>query len=123
MPSERSPNPMWQALSDVKKAEAAQELRDGYSLEEKPGEITVLRDLIAKLPVAFLLKLGNEKEVKNAKQPKGNRQYYATLERNLISVVSVAFPACVLKEHETQRTTRGQRFKGLYFDGLCSSNS
>ena len=123
MPSERSPNPMWQALSDVKKAEAAQELRDGYSLEEKPGEITVLRDLIAKLPVAFLLKLGNEKEVKNAKQPKGNRQYYATLERNLISVVTVAFPACVLKEHETQRTTRGKRFQGLYFDGLCSSNS
>ena len=123
MPSERSPNPMWQALSDVKKAEAAQELRDGYSLEEKPGEITVLRDLIAKLPEAFLLKLGNEKEVKNAKQPKGNRQYYATLERNLISVVTVAFPACVLNEHETQRITRGKRFQGLYFDGLCSSNS
>ncbi len=114
---------MWQALSDVKKAEAAQELRDGYSLEEKAGEIVILRDLIAMLPEAFLLKLGNEKEVKNAKQPKGNRQYYATLERNLISVVSVAFPACVLKEHETQRTTRGKRFQGRYFDGLCSSNS
>ena len=115
--------PIWQALSDAKVAEAVRDLRDGYSLEEKVGEITVLRDLIAKLPEAFLLKLGNEKEVKNAKQPTGNRQYYATLERNLITVVSVAFPACVLKEHETQRTTRGKRFQGRYFDGLCSSNS
>ena len=114
---------MWQALSDVKKAAAVQELRGGYRLEEKEGKIVILRDLFAMLPEAFLLKLGSEKEVKNAKQPKGNRQYYATLERNLISVVTVAFPACVLKKHETQRTTRCKRFQGLYFDGLCSSNS
>ena len=74
---------MWQALSDVKKAEAAQELRDGYSLEEKAGEIVILRDLIAKLPRAFLLtlSLGNEKEVTNALKPNASRKYYATLER------------------------------------------
>ena len=114
MPSERSPNPMWQALSDVKKAEAAQELRDGYSYEEKAGEITVLRDLIAKLPRAFLLKLGNEKEVTMALTPNAPRKYYATLERNLQSVVLTAFPTCTIEENTTGR----QGFKGLYIDGL-----
>ena len=79
---------MWQALSDVKKAQAVQELRDRYSLEEKAGEIVILRDLIAMLSRAFLLKLGNEKEVDYAKQPRVNRKFYATLEHNLLSVVT-----------------------------------
>ena len=118
MPSERSPNPMWQALSDVKKAEAVQELRDRYSLEEKAGEIVILRDLIAMLSRAFLLKLGNEKEVDYAKQPRVNRKFYATLEHNLLSVVMDAFPICTIKENTTGR----QGFKGLYIDGLFSGS-
>ena len=107
---------MWQALSDVKKAELAQELRDGYSYEEKAGEITVLRDLIAKLLRAVLLtlSLGNEKEVTNALKPNESRKYYATLECNLLSVVLAAFPTCTIGENTTGR--RG--FKGLYIDGL-----
>ena len=116
MPSERSPNPMWQALSDVKKVELAQELRNGYSYEEKAGQITVLRDLIAKLPRAFLLtlSLGNEKEVTMALNPNVPRKYYATLEHNLLSVVLTAFPTCTIEENTTGR----QGFKGLYIDGL-----
>ena len=121
MPSERSPNPMWQALSDVKKAEASQELRDGYSLEEKAGEITVLRDLIAELPQTFLLNLGSEKEVKAAKKPNSPRQHYARLEQNLRSVVLAAFPTCQILENDSQRTIGGRRFKGPYIDGLYLS--
>ena len=112
---------MWQALSDVKKAEAAQELRDGhpgYSLKENEGEITVLRDLIAKLPRAFLLKLGDENEVKAAQKPNSARQHYARLEQNLRSVVLAAFPTCQILENDSQRTIGGRRFKGPYIDGL-----
>ena len=119
MPSERPPTPpMRQALSDVKKAEAAQELRDGYSYEEKAGEIVILRDLIAKLPRAFLLKLGNEKEVTNALKPNSARQHYARFEQNLRSVVTAAFPTCRILENDTQMTIGGRRFKGPYIDGL-----
>ena len=100
----------------MKKAEAVQELRDGYSFKEKAGKIVKLRDLIAKLPRAFLLKLGNEREVDYAKQPSVNRKFYATLERNLLSVVMDAFPNCTIEENTTGR----QRFKGLYIDGLSS---
>ena len=107
---------MWQALSDVKKAEAVQELRDRYSLEEKAGEIVILRDLIAMLSRAFLLKLGNAKEVGYAKQPRVNRKFYATLEHNLLSVVMDAFPNCTIEENTTGR----QGFKGLYIGGLSS---
>ena len=109
---------MRQALSDVKKAEAVQELRDGYSYEEKAGEIVILRDLIAKLPRAFLLtlSLGNEKEVTKALKPNAPRKYYATLERNLQSVVLTAFPTCTIEENTTGR----QGFKGLYIDGLSA---
>ena len=110
---------MRQALSDVKKAEAAQELRDGYSYEEKAGEITVLHDLIAKLPRAFLLKLGNENEVKAAQKLNSPRQHYARLEQNLCSVVTAAFPACRILENDTRKEIGGRRFKGLYIDGLC----
>ena len=109
---------MRQALSDVKKAEAAQELRDGYSYEEKAGEIVILRDLIAKLPRAFLLKLGNEKEVTNALKPNSARQHYARFEQNLRSVVTAAFPTCRILENDTQMTIGGRRFKGPYIDGL-----
>ena len=107
---------MWQALSDVKKAAAVQELRGGYSFKEKAGEIVILRNLIAKLPEAFLLKLGNEKELTNAKKPNAGRKFYATLERNLLSVVLTAFPTCTIDENTTGR--RG--FKGLYINGLSS---
>lgn len=100
----------------MKKAAAVQELRDCSFLEEKAGEITVLRDLFAVLPEAFLLKLGSEKEVENAKQPRVNRKRYATLERNLLSVVRAAFPTCTIKENTTGR----HGFKGLYIDGLSS---
>ena len=114
---------MRQALSDVKKAEAAQELRDGYSLEEKAGEIVILRDLIAKLPRAFLLtlSLGSEKEVKAVKKPNSPRQHYARLEQNLRSVVLAAFPTCQILENDSQRTIGGRRFKGPYIDGLYLS--
>ena len=111
---------MWQALSDAVKAAAVQELRDGYSFEEKAGEIVILRDLIKMLPRTFLLLIGSDKEVENAKQPKANRQFYATLEQNLLSVVRAAFPTCTIMEHKKQHTTGGKRFKGLYIDGLCS---
>ena len=111
---------MWQALSDVKKAAAVQELRGGYRLEEKEGKIVILRDLFAMLPQTFLLLLGSDKEVENAKQPNSARKFYATLEQNLLSAVLAAFPTCTVKEHEKQHAIGGKRFKGLYIDGLCS---
>ena len=107
---------MWQALSDALKAVVVQELRDGYAFEEKAGKIVVLRDLIKMLPLTFLLLIGSDKEVENAKQPRVNRKHYATLERNLLSVVRAAFPTCTIEENTTGR--RG--FKGLYIDGLSS---
>ena len=110
---------MRQALSDVKKAEAAKELRDGYSYEEKAGEITVLRDLIDVLPEAFLLKLGNENEVKAAQKLNSPRQHYARLEQNLCSVVTAAFPACRILENDTRKEIGGRRFKGPYIYGVC----
>ena len=111
---------MWQVLSDVKKAAAVQEIRDGYAFEEKAGKVVTLHELIGMLPLTFLLNLGSDKEVKAAKHPKANRKFYATLEKNLRSVVLAAFPTCTIKEHEKQQTTGGKRFKGLYIDGLCS---
>ena len=112
-------SPTRQALSDVKKAEAAQELRNGYPLEEKAGEITVLHDLIAKLSRAFLLKLGSENEVKAAQKLNSPRQHYARLEQNLCSVVTAAFPTCRILQNDTRKTIGGRRFKGPYIDGVC----
>lgn len=112
---------MRQALSDVKKAVAVQELRDGYSLEEKAGKIVVLRDLIAMLPRTFLLNLSSEKEVAHAKKLRVNRKFYATLEHNLVSVVRTAFPTCTIEENTTGQQVAGRKgFKGLYIDGLSS---
>ena len=112
---------MWQALSDVKKAAAVQELRGGYRLEEKEGKIVILRDLFAMLPQTFLLLLGSDKEVENAKQPNSARKFYATLEQNLRSVVLAAFPACQILENDTRKDIGGTRFKGPYIDGLYLS--
>ena len=106
----------------MKKAAAVQELRGDYRLEEKEGKIVILHNLIEMLPEAFLLNLGSEKEVKNAKKPNSPRKFYATLEQNLLSAVLAAFPTCTVKEHEKQHAIGGKRFKGLYIDGLCSSN-
>ena len=112
---------MWQALSDVKKAAAVQELRGGYRLEEKEGKIVILRDLFAMLPQTFLLNLGSEAEVKAAKKPNSPRRHYARLEQNLWSVVLAAFPACRILENDSQRTIGGTRFKGPYIAGLYLS--
>ena len=111
---------MWQALSDVAKAAVVQELRDDYAYKEKAGKVVTLRELIEKLLRTFLLLIGSDKEVDIAKQPKANRKHYATLKKNLLSVVLAAFPTCTIKEHKKQQTTGGKRFKGLYIDGLCS---
>ena len=85
-------------------------------MEEKEGKIVILRDLFAMLPQTFLLLLGSDKEVENAKQPNSARKFYATLEQNLLWAVRAAFPTCTIKENTTGR--RG--FKGLYIDGLSS---
>ena len=108
--------PVWQALSETVKAAAVTELRDGFALEEKAGEIVVLRKLLEMLPRTFLHNLGSEKEVRIARQPRANRKHYATLETNLLSVVCAAFPSCTVEENETGRGG----WKGLYINGLLN---
>ena len=121
MPPERSLTPMWQILSDAVKAAVVQELRDGYAFEEKAGKVVTLHELIGMLPLTFLLNLGSDKEVDIAKKSKANRKFYATLEKNLLSVVLAAFPACQILENDTRKDIGGTRFKGPYIDGLYLS--
>ena len=49
------------------KAAAVTELREGFALEEKAGEIVMMRKLLEMLPRTFLLNLSSEKEVDIAK--------------------------------------------------------